>query len=109
LTGFVLATVLWAVGDVLLLGHPFAVVADLAPEGARARYLAVFGTCWGVAGVVAPLLGGAVLETSGPRVLWLGCAGVAVLLAVAQAPLRSLVTERSGPSRAGRRTPRRRR
>jgi len=35
LPGFVVATVVWSTGDVLLLGHSWSIVSALAPEGAR--------------------------------------------------------------------------
>ena len=55
----------------LLLGLPFAIVSGLAPEGARGRYLAAYGVWWGFAAVLSPLLGTRLLETGGPRLLWL--------------------------------------
>jgi hypothetical protein len=80
---FVVAVAVWSVGDLLLLGHPFAVVAGLAPPGGSARYLAAYGTCWGVASVLAPLVGTRLLAID-PAWLW-GCsAGLALVLAGAQ-------------------------
>lgn len=80
---FVVAVAVWSVGDLLLLGHPFAVVAGLAPPGGSARYLAAYGTCWGVASVLAPVVGTRLLAVD-PAWLW-GCsAGLALALAGAQ-------------------------
>jgi MFS family permease len=86
-TAFLLATVVWSVGDVLLLGRLPALVADLAPPDRLGRYLAVYGTSWGVAGVIAPLLGTQVLARAGTGALWLGAAGVCLLLAAVQPAL----------------------
>jgi MFS family permease len=91
LAGFLATTVVWSVGDVLLLGLPFAIVSGLAPEGALGRYLAAYGICWGFAAVLAPLLGTRLLDTGGPRLLWLTCAALAVVLAAAQPALRRVV------------------
>ena len=91
LAGFLATTVVWSVGDVLLLGLPFAIVSGLAPDGARGRYLAAYGICWGVAAVLAPLVGTRLLETGGPRLLWLTCAALALTLAAAQPMLRRVV------------------
>ena len=44
---FVAATVVWSTGDLLLLGHPYAVVSRLAPAGAGGRWLAAYGISWG--------------------------------------------------------------
>lgn len=91
LAGFLATTVVWSIGDVLLLGLPFAIVSGLAPEGARGRYLAAYGICWGFAAVLAPLLGTRLLDTGGPHLLWLSCAALAVTLAAAQPVLRRVV------------------
>jgi len=91
LAGFLATTVVWSIGDVLLLGLPFAIVSGLAPEGARGRYLAAYGVCWGFAAVLAPVLGTRLLDTGGPRLLWLSCAALAVVLAAAQPVLRRVV------------------
>lgn len=82
-SGFVLAVAVWSVGDLLLLGHPYAVVAGLAPAGGSARWLAAYGTCWGVASVVGPVLGTRLLAVD-PAWLWGGSAGLALVLAGVQ-------------------------
>ncbi|WP_236655507.1 MFS transporter [Streptacidiphilus carbonis] len=77
------ATVVWSLGDLLVMGRAYAVVADLAPPGGAGRYLAVFGISWGIAGVAAPVLGTAVLERASVGALWVGLAGVCLLLTLA--------------------------
>lgn len=84
LPGFAAATVLWSVGDLLLLGHAWSIVSGLAPVGARGRYLAAYGLSWGFATVAAPLLGTRLLTTGGPPLLWGVMALVAVALALVQ-------------------------
>ena len=91
LPAFLATTAVCSVGDALLLGLPFAIVSGLAPEGARGRYLAAYGICWGFAGVLAPLLGTRLLDAGGPRLLWLTCAALALALAAAQPRLRRVV------------------
>lgn len=88
--GLVAATVLWSVGDLLLLGHAWAIVSGLAPAAERGRYLAAYGLSWGLATVVAPLLGTWLLTRGGPPLLWWVMAVGALVLAVAQ-PLLSRV------------------
>lgn len=87
LSGFVVSTVVWSVGDLILLGHTWSIVSDLAPAGATARYLAVFGLSWGLAAVVAPLLGTQLLAAGGPVLLWSVSAILAGALAAAQPAL----------------------
>ncbi len=69
-----------AVGQVFLLGPPYAVVTGLADDSSRARYLAAYGTCWGIAQTIGPLAWTRLLSTGIP-VTWLTGATVCVLLA----------------------------
>ncbi|GAA0621232.1 MFS transporter [Kribbella sandramycini] len=81
---FLLATVLWSLGEMFLLTRYLTQAAGLAPDGARARYLAIFGLSWGVATTVAPLIVTRLLAAAGPEGLWLLNAAVALALAAAQ-------------------------
>jgi MFS family permease len=92
LAGYLAATVVWSVGDLLLVGRVYAVVARLAPAGAKGRYLAVNGTSWGIAGVATPVVGTQLLEHAGPTGLWGAMALVCLLLAVVQPALVRHVT-----------------
>ncbi|MFF7636511.1 MFS transporter [Kitasatospora sp. NPDC008050] len=84
LPGFLAATVLWSLGDLLMMGRIYAAVVDLAPAEARGHYLAVYGTSWGLAGIAAPLLGTQLLAHVGVTCLWSVLAAGCVLLAAAQ-------------------------
>lgn len=84
LPGAAAATVPCALGELLVMGRAYALVADLAPPSAAGRYLAAFGTCWGFAGVAAPLLGTQLLARTGPGPLWSAMAALALALAAAQ-------------------------
>lgn len=88
LTAFLATTVVWSLGDLLLLGRTYAVVAALAPEHARGRYMAAYGISWGIAGTIAPLAGTHLLNTAGPAGLWTSCAIAAVALAGLQPAIR---------------------
>lgn len=96
LVGFVLATAVWSAGDLLLLGHPYAVVSRLAPAGASGRWLAAYGVSWGLAAVAAPLLGTQLMAHAGPTALWLSCATLALLLAGLQPTLRRVCADAVG-------------
>lgn len=101
LPGFVLATVFAAIGDLLLLGRSLAYVAALAPEGGTARYLAVYGLSWGLAAVIAPLVGALLVTELGPAWTWSVLSGVCLVLAAVQP--RSTGSSRQGaaPTLAG--------
>jgi MFS family permease len=91
---YVVPVVVWSLGDVILLGEPFAIVAELAAERDRGRYLAAYGVSWGVALTVGPLLTTGLVAAGGPTLLWLVCAALCATLAVGQSPLRTAVTRK---------------
>lgn len=74
-------TVAWSLGNLLLMGRAFAVVSELAPPGATARYLAIYGLSWGFATVAAPIVG-TWLIVFGPGTLWSAASATSVALAV---------------------------
>jgi MFS family permease len=81
------ATVLvWTLGEIAFNAVGPALVADLAPIHLRGRYNGVFGTSFGAAALVAPIIGTLTLEHLGEGWLWSGCllasvaAGGAVVL-----------------------------
>ena len=77
------ATLVWSLGDLLIMGRAYAVAADLAPPGGAGRYLAVFGISWGIAGIAAPVVGTQILQHAPVPVLWAGMAGLCLALATA--------------------------
>lgn len=77
-------TIVWSLGDLVLMGRVYALVADLAPTGGTGRYMAVFGISWGVAGVLAPVAGTQLLEHEGATTLWLAMSGACLTLAITQ-------------------------
>jgi MFS family permease len=98
LSAFILASVVAALGDLLLMGQSLAIVAGLAPASARARYLAMFGLSWGAATVIAPLLGTALIATLGVAHIW-GALGLCCLALAAAQP--ALARRLSAPHRVG--------
>jgi MFS family permease len=88
LLAFLAAAVLWSLGDLLLLSRAFTIVAALAPEHARGRYLAIYGISWGIATTLAPLAATQLLDLAGPILLWTTCAAAALALAAVQPSLR---------------------
>jgi MFS family permease len=84
--------VVWTVGEVIGAAVGPAIVADLSPPALRGRYQGVFGFSFAAAALVAPLVGGAVYDGLGGRVLWTGCAVLCFITAaghLAVAPARS--------------------
>ena len=88
-----LGSAIVALGEVLLLGPPIALVAGLAADASRAGYLAAYGTCWGIAQTIGPMLATGLLSHGVPT-LWLTGAGLCLALAVVTAPMaRVMFTE----------------
>jgi len=81
---FAVAAAVFGLGETLQGPTQGALVADLAPDRLRGRYMAVSTTSWQVGFVVGPAVGGFVLEAE-PLVLWplaatvCLCAGVGAL------------------------------
>jgi len=90
---YVLPVVVWSLGSLVLLGEPFAVVAELAGPRDRGRYLAAYGVSWGLATTAAPLVATTLLSLGTAGTMWLACALVAVGLALVQDRVGAVVTQ----------------
>jgi MFS family permease len=77
--------VLLSLGEIAVLPVLPALIARLAPDGLRATYQGVHQSGWGLAHMVSPVVGGALLARFGPTALWgsvfgLGLTAAAVVL-----------------------------
>lgn len=90
MTGYMTATIIIAVGDVLLLGYAYTLVAAIAPDGSNAAYFAVYGITWGVALTVGPPAMGALLD-NGFRTFWLACSVVMLATGIAQLAINRVI------------------
>jgi len=75
-----LSIVLWTCGEFFFFPLGAAFASRRAPAGAVGRYMSVYHLGFAVPMILAPLLGTALYEHEGPRVLWVGCAVVGVLV-----------------------------
>lgn len=64
--------VVWTFGEMIESPVASAIAADRAPAHARGRYQSAFGSMFGVAWILGPVLGTTVFTWS-PAALWLGC------------------------------------
>jgi MFS family permease len=85
--GFVVAMAILTIGEMVWVPVGQALVARLAPEDMRGRYMAVFGLGWTVAGVIGPLMAGLLIDGGYPNWLWylsfvLGLASAATFVAL---------------------------
>ena len=78
---FALTVVIWTLGEIGETTALFTLVASIAPEAMRGRYLGATGLAWGASSVLAPFLGARTYAAS-PGALWLGCLGLSVVAAI---------------------------
>jgi predicted MFS family arabinose efflux permease len=83
----VLAMVVLTAGEMLSMPITNAVVADRAGTGLVGQYMGVYTLAFSTAFVIGPIVGTAVYQNLGPRMLWLGVGALGVFLAVAFASL----------------------
>ncbi|MFL5274592.1 MAG: MFS transporter [Anaeromyxobacteraceae bacterium] len=81
-TGYAAATALWSLGEVACVPVTMALVADLSPAHLRGRYQGAIGVSWGSGMLLAPAVGGAVLERFGASALWGACLASSLLVAL---------------------------
>jgi MFS family permease len=72
LPGLVAMVLIWTAGEMIESPMTSAIAADRAPEHARGRYQSAFGSMYGIAWMVGPVLGTSVYARN-PDVLWVGC------------------------------------
>ncbi|MFI6420352.1 MDR family MFS transporter [Streptomyces sp. NPDC050842] len=95
---FAATVVVWTVGEMIHVPTNAAATARLAPEHARGRYQGVMGMSWAVAGFVAPITAGAIVDGPGPDVLWAATAVIGVVAAVGYfTRLRKALAEETSP------------
>jgi MFS family permease len=92
---YALTVLIWTAGEMLNSPSSSTLIAELSPAELRGRYQGVFSLAWSVAAFGAPIFGGFVQERAGNTVLWLGCAGIGVVIAVGH-----LLSDRSRERRA---------
>jgi MFS family permease len=73
---FALTVVVWTLGEIGQTTALMALVASIAPEALRGRYMGAVGLAWGASGMLAPFVGSRVYAAN-PAALWLGCLAVA--------------------------------
>jgi MFS family permease len=80
---YALGVLIWSVGEIHVLPIANALVADVAPPAMRGRYQGAYGLTFGMAALVAPLIGTTTLQRFGAPALWAGCLALGLVVAVA--------------------------
>jgi MFS family permease len=76
---FILAMIIITFAEMLIAPTGQAIVAKLAPEDMRGRYMAVFGFSWTIPNAIGPLLAGLVMDNYNPSWVWYG-AGILMVI-----------------------------
>ncbi len=100
---YALSVLIWTLGEIGGATIAPAVVADLSPPDKRGLYQGIFGSAWGLAFFVGPVLGGWIYEGLGAPALWGLCflTGLAVgggFLAMARPAARRTARAQQQPS-----------
>jgi MFS family permease len=91
---FILCTIVWTLGEIGAAGLLPAIVTDLAPASARGRYLGLFGTAFGSAAFLAPLVGLPLYQAAGATWVWVMCFALFGVAALGNLALRGAVVRR---------------
>jgi MFS family permease len=70
--GFWLSMVIITTGELILIPTATTLVANLAPQDMRGRYMSIFSLSWGVAAGIGPVVGGALNDYISPQAIWYG-------------------------------------
>ncbi len=92
---FVLSVAIWTLGEIAFNAVAPALIADLSPVELRGLYQGIFGSAWGLAFFIGPVLGSWVFEHFGASVLWsasfvIGCVVAVSYLAMSRAAQKRL-------------------
>ena len=80
---YALGVAVWSLGEIIGASIAPTIIADLAPPELRGLYQGIFGSAWGLSFFVGPLLGSWIFERFTATGLWIGCAVVGAVLALA--------------------------
>lgn len=78
---FLVAMAIITVGEMVVSPVGQAIVARLAPEDKRGRYMAMYGFAWVIPTAVGPLLAGLVMDNLNPAWVWYAAGTIGVLTA----------------------------
>ncbi|WLW54056.1 MDR family MFS transporter [Streptomyces sp. YU58] len=84
---FALTVCVWTLGEMINAPTQTGLVVRLSPTHGRGRYQGMYTLSWSVAGLVAPLMSGIVIDRYGAEWLWGLCAVVGTVAAIGYAAL----------------------
>ncbi|WP_311767034.1 MDR family MFS transporter [Streptomyces rhizosphaericus] len=78
---YALAVMVWTIGEIINSPTQMGLVARLSPTHGRGRYQGMYTLSWSLASLIAPLAGGAVMDSFGADALWAASAVVGLVAA----------------------------
>ncbi|KAB8142857.1 MFS transporter [Chloroflexia bacterium SDU3-3] len=78
---YLIGAAIWTVGEILSIPIASVLIAQLSPDQLRASYQGIHSTMRSLSVLVAPALGGLVIDRLGPGALWQICLGLGLLTA----------------------------
>jgi MFS family permease len=94
---FIVAMAILTVGEMVNAPVMQTLVASIAPDHMRGRYMAVFHTGWGVAAAIGPLAAGVVLDNYNPNLIWYAGGVICFIVALGYFVLKKRVGQRFIP------------
>jgi MFS family permease len=82
LPGFTAAVIIWTFGEIIGAAVSPTIIANLAAPELRGLYQGIYGSAWGLAFFIGPVLGGWIFERYSPDTLWYACAIAGAALAI---------------------------
>jgi MFS family permease len=79
---YALTVVIWTLGEVIGASVAPTIVSEISPPALRALYQGVWGSSWGLAFFIGPVLGGLLFERAGSDVMWAVMFGIGCVVAV---------------------------
>ncbi|MFD9881905.1 MDR family MFS transporter [Streptomyces alboflavus] len=79
---FALTVMVWTLAEIINAPTQTGLVVRLSPTHGRGRYQGMYTMSWAVAGLVAPLMSGFLIDRLGAEWLWGGCAVVGTAAAL---------------------------
>ena len=79
---YALTVAVWTIREVIGAAVAPVIVSDMSPPALRGLYQGIFGSSWGLAFFIGPVLGGFVFQHCGSEVLWAGAFVLGALLAL---------------------------
>ncbi|MFN3190580.1 MAG: MDR family MFS transporter [Aureliella sp.] len=89
-----LCIAVWTIGEIFQAPFKQSIVSDMAPDEMRGNYMGLFTMCYATALTIGAPLGGEVLHSLGPTVLWSGVFVVALAAVAVYAGIHPVITRR---------------